>query len=310
MTERDKLIAQAEALERHLSGGHGALISDRFARDVIETLRALAEQRPVGEPVATKCPTCRSPSPEKHPAVQAGGEVHLCKDMWHGPVPLCALPKELRPQASAPADRAAADAPNREAGGLVCLYAQEIGVPTHACTTCSYDIDEIEARRGGNSLRDRLYQCEKALQKLGFKDWDSLSAPSAVGVTPDLDVADDDFTLDHADDEVHSLRKFFGEDDATAKLFEDAIAIYKSRITDLRAQLAEIDKDLRHEIDMAGQAQLASAANANKAFERITRLEADNAKARELLGRCFLLSYMWPQDLLDGVKNFITRIRT
>lgn len=29
------------------------------------------------------CPTCTSPSPERHPAVQHGGEVELCVDDFH-----------------------------------------------------------------------------------------------------------------------------------------------------------------------------------------------------------------------------------
>ena len=32
-----------------------------------------------------KCPTCDSPSPERHPAVQAEGEVQPCSDDWHEP---------------------------------------------------------------------------------------------------------------------------------------------------------------------------------------------------------------------------------
>lgn len=36
-------------------------------------------------PDGSKCPTCKSPSKELHPALQVdGGEVHLCRDAWHG----------------------------------------------------------------------------------------------------------------------------------------------------------------------------------------------------------------------------------
>lgn len=30
-----------------------------------------------------RCPTCNSPLPKLHPAVQQGGEVQPCKDSWH-----------------------------------------------------------------------------------------------------------------------------------------------------------------------------------------------------------------------------------
>jgi len=29
------------------------------------------------------CPTCDSPSPERHPAMQFEGEASLCRDPWH-----------------------------------------------------------------------------------------------------------------------------------------------------------------------------------------------------------------------------------
>jgi hypothetical protein len=32
-----------------------------------------------------ECPTCGGTNPAWHPAVQAGGEVHLCEDSWHQP---------------------------------------------------------------------------------------------------------------------------------------------------------------------------------------------------------------------------------
>ena len=31
-----------------------------------------------------RCPTCDSPAPHLHPAVQHEGEVQPCKDHWHG----------------------------------------------------------------------------------------------------------------------------------------------------------------------------------------------------------------------------------
>lgn len=33
--------------------------------------------------MSDKCPTCESPQPHLHPAVQHEGEVHLCRDPWH-----------------------------------------------------------------------------------------------------------------------------------------------------------------------------------------------------------------------------------
>ena len=51
-------------------------------------------QPPKGAP--KRCPTCNSHSPALHPAVQHGGEVHICPDPWHGPLPDYAKPKDER----------------------------------------------------------------------------------------------------------------------------------------------------------------------------------------------------------------------
>ena len=39
----------------------------------------------IGEPVQAPeaCPTCRSPDPKRHPAVQHEGEVQVCQDVFH-----------------------------------------------------------------------------------------------------------------------------------------------------------------------------------------------------------------------------------
>lgn len=36
-------------------------------------------------PRSKTCPTCGSPDPQRHPAVQWEGEVQLCRDAWHAP---------------------------------------------------------------------------------------------------------------------------------------------------------------------------------------------------------------------------------
>lgn len=44
------------------------------------------ELPPVAIKTSTHCPTCDSPSPKLHPAVQNEGEVYLCHDSFHAPV--------------------------------------------------------------------------------------------------------------------------------------------------------------------------------------------------------------------------------
>lgn len=57
----------------------------------VETIRAKQAAKPTGSalPVPSgrkylsTCPTCASPSPHMHPALQAGGEVEICADQFH-----------------------------------------------------------------------------------------------------------------------------------------------------------------------------------------------------------------------------------
>lgn len=41
---------------------------------------------------SAKCPTCDSPAPHLHPAMQHEGEVQPCKDAWHDLPSSCKYP--------------------------------------------------------------------------------------------------------------------------------------------------------------------------------------------------------------------------
>lgn len=43
------------------------------------------EMRAMARFLGAHCPTCDSPNPAHHPAVQFEGEVHLCENPWHQP---------------------------------------------------------------------------------------------------------------------------------------------------------------------------------------------------------------------------------
>lgn len=48
----------------------------RSAQSRVAAARSRAKER---------CPTCDSPNPKLHPAVQHEGEVEMCRDPWHTP---------------------------------------------------------------------------------------------------------------------------------------------------------------------------------------------------------------------------------
>jgi len=59
--------------------------------DIDKAVKGILAPPDVWEP-GTKCPTCSSPSPELHPAVQHEGEVQPCKDAFHRKLRPCDLP--------------------------------------------------------------------------------------------------------------------------------------------------------------------------------------------------------------------------
>jgi hypothetical protein len=77
----------------------------RYKRGEIDTTAATMPTITQIEPPAApqRCPTCDSPSPKLHPAVQHEGEVSICKDKFHPTAPADSTPqlseaklKELR----------------------------------------------------------------------------------------------------------------------------------------------------------------------------------------------------------------------
>jgi hypothetical protein len=50
---------------------------------VVDGQLAVGPGHPIAPTPSGHCPTCDSPSPERHPAVQFGGEVEICSDPWH-----------------------------------------------------------------------------------------------------------------------------------------------------------------------------------------------------------------------------------
>ena len=46
---------------------------------------AIRAMKPMPDEKTKRCPRCNSPDPRKHPALQAGGEVHVCPHRFHAP---------------------------------------------------------------------------------------------------------------------------------------------------------------------------------------------------------------------------------
>lgn len=61
------------------------------------------------------CPTCESPDPKKHPAVQFEGEIQLCRDPWHDP-----NADQIEASFSAPSAIACGATPSSYGGGASC----------------------------------------------------------------------------------------------------------------------------------------------------------------------------------------------
>lgn len=80
-----------EAIAARACLGIGPPINAEFLRSrlgpsLLEQLEG-ADARPLR---SARCPSCDSPDPKRHPAMQHGGEVQLCFDAWHGDSRGCA----------------------------------------------------------------------------------------------------------------------------------------------------------------------------------------------------------------------------
>lgn len=68
---------------------------DKFLAEIAQADQRRAEQQ-------RACPTCGSPDPARHPAVQHEGEVQICRDRFHSPVPAMTrpitMPQQVRPR--------------------------------------------------------------------------------------------------------------------------------------------------------------------------------------------------------------------
>lgn len=85
----EQLAASVEIIEDLLRSmplsGNGEDLCEWGARAAYAS--AIAAIRAQGAKMKSdRCPSCSSPSPRLHPAVQHEGEVRLCRDPWHEPI--------------------------------------------------------------------------------------------------------------------------------------------------------------------------------------------------------------------------------
>jgi hypothetical protein len=77
---RAALDAVVKSLRGKMVGSNTPWLPVSVISIILETLTAIDQ-----EPGDDRCPTCNSGHPERHPAVQHEGEVHLCRDPYHRP---------------------------------------------------------------------------------------------------------------------------------------------------------------------------------------------------------------------------------
>ena len=84
--EADELRGQIAALIAEVGTLRSAIkewrTGDLYPDGAFEVLDCLARALD-GEGGQQRCPTCASPSPHLHPALQHEGEVQVCRDSWH-----------------------------------------------------------------------------------------------------------------------------------------------------------------------------------------------------------------------------------